>query len=80
MRLRLAYPDTLVEVNKDEVLVFNGKLLRAPLNEVFNYVYGRDAILPEKIKEIASDIVLAVSLMNSKVVYTHPVEGSSGVA
>ena len=79
MRLRLAYPDALVEVVRDEVLFFRRKLLRASLSEVLNYAAGKDAILPRELKEVSFDIALALNLLNTKKHYKR-LTSFSGVA
>lgn len=60
MKLRLAYPHRLVEVDSKTVYVFRNKLLSAPIEEVVNYYLGRDALLPEELKEVAHDVVRAI--------------------
>lgn len=66
MRLRLAYPDALVEVVKDEVLFFRRKLLKASLSEVLNHAAGKDAVLPKELREVSPDIALALNALNTK--------------
>ena len=60
MKLRLAYPHRLVEVDNKTVYVFRNRLLSAPIEEVVNYYLGRDAILPEELKAVAQDVVRAI--------------------
>lgn len=71
MRVRLAYPDCLVEVNGDEVYAFCGRLFRAPLSEVQAYVEGRDSLLPEPIKRKAHDITNVLGQLGMKRGYWH---------
>ncbi|WP_048151634.1 hypothetical protein [Palaeococcus ferrophilus] len=73
MRLKLAYPDCLVEVNGEEVYTFCGRLFRASLSEIRAYVEGRDSILPEPIKRKARDIVSVLDHLNmGRGYYTAP--------
>ncbi|GAB6101442.1 hypothetical protein JCM16138_06650 [Thermococcus atlanticus] len=60
MKLRLAYPHRLVEVDNKTVYVFRNKLLSAPIEEVVGYYLGRDALLPEELKAVAHDVVRAI--------------------
>lgn len=57
MRVKLAYPNHIVEITEKEVYLFNGKLVSAPLDEVLYYAYGKDAVLPEELKKVAHDVL-----------------------
>jgi len=57
MRVKLVYPNHIVEITEKEVYLFNGKLVSAPLDEVLYYAYGRDAVLPEELKKVAHDVL-----------------------
>ncbi|ASJ16391.1 hypothetical protein A3L04_04530 [Thermococcus chitonophagus] len=63
MKIRLAYPDKLVVVEGDKVLVFDGKLVEGELSEVMAYAEGSQAILPEELKKVAMDIKRAIEAM-----------------
>ncbi|ASJ07478.1 hypothetical protein [Thermococcus pacificus] len=60
MKVRLGYPDRIVEVDGEAVYVFRGRLVSAPLKEVVRYYRGEDALLPPAIREISRDVVAAI--------------------
>ncbi|ASJ09561.1 hypothetical protein A3L11_10090 [Thermococcus siculi] len=60
MKVRLGYPDRIVEVDEKMVHVFKGRLVSAPLSEVVNYYVRGDGLLPPAIKEVAADVVRAL--------------------
>ncbi|WP_461864744.1 hypothetical protein [Thermococcus sp.] len=74
MKLRLAYPQKLVEVDNKRVYVFRSKLFSAPLEEVVNYYLGRDALLPAEIKAVAHDIIRAILSTGEEFVQFFPME------
>jgi len=57
MVVRLAYPDRVVIVEGDEVLVFDGRLHSAPLRDVMRSARGSPIPLPPEVKEVAGDVV-----------------------
>ncbi|KUH32379.1 MULTISPECIES: hypothetical protein [Thermococcus] len=57
MKVRLGYPDRIVEVDDRTVRVFRGRLVSAPLSEVVSYYLRGDGLLPPAVREIARDIV-----------------------
>ncbi len=61
MVLRLAYPDRVVIVEGGEVLVFDGRLHSAPLEDVLRSARGSPAPLPPEVREVAGDIVRALT-------------------
>ena len=64
MKLKLGYPDRIVEIDGRTVHVFKRRLTSAPLVEVVSYYTSGEGILPPVIREIAADIVRA--LLNTK--------------
>jgi len=74
MKLRLAYPQRLVEVDNKRVYVFRNKLFSAPLDEVVNYYLGRDALLPAEIRAVARDVVRAILSAGEEFVQSFPME------
>ncbi|AFK23061.1 hypothetical protein Py04_1489 [Pyrococcus sp. ST04] len=60
MKIRLAYPDAVVVISDDSVLMFKGKLIEASLEEVLSYAESGSGIIPDELKEIALDILRAV--------------------
>jgi len=80
MRVRLGYPDRIVEVDGKSVHVFKGRLVSAPLSEVINYYVRGEGLLPPAVREIAEDIVRVVirtgeleGSLQSSVEYSHRV-------
>jgi|GEM_PF-1918381 hypothetical protein len=61
MKVKLAYPDYIVEITEKEVFLFNGRLISAPLDEIVEYATGKEAVLPEELKKIAIDIFTILS-------------------
>ncbi|NJE02639.1 hypothetical protein [Thermococcus sp. MV11] len=57
MKIRLGYPDRIVEVKDRTVYVFKGRLVSAPLNELVSYYLKGDGLLPPAIREVARDVV-----------------------
>jgi len=57
MKIRLGYPDKIVEVDDKAVHVFDGKLVSAPLNEVVGYYLKGDGLLPPAVREVVPDII-----------------------
>ena len=70
MKVRLAYPDCLVEVNGEEVYAFCGRLFKAPLSEVQAYVEGKSSVLPELIKQKAYDIANVLNQLGMRKNYS----------
>lgn len=66
MRVKLAYPNCIVEITEKEVFLFNGRLISAPLDEIVEYITGREAVLPEELKKIAVDIFAILSELGFK--------------
>lgn len=64
MRVKLVYPDYIVEITEKEVYLFNGKLVSAPLDKVLYYAYGKDAVLPEELKKIAHDVLRVFNVLS----------------
>ncbi len=60
MKVRLGYPDRIVEVDDKTVHVFKGRLVSAPLSEVVNYYVRGEGLLPPAIKDVAADVVRAL--------------------
>ena len=57
MRVRLGYPDRVVEVADGRVYLFNGKLRSAPLEEVLNHYTKGEGLLHPDLKEIVPDVM-----------------------
>ncbi|WP_457742904.1 hypothetical protein [Thermococcus sp.] len=57
MKIKLGYKDKLVEIEKDWVYVFSGKLYGAPITEIFGYYTKGQGIIPMPLREIADDVV-----------------------
>ncbi|AIU70806.1 hypothetical protein TEU_10945 [Thermococcus eurythermalis] len=57
MRAKLGYKDKLVEIAGSEVLVFDGKLYTALLEEVVRYYLHGSAVLPPAVREVSNDVV-----------------------
>ncbi|AEH24168.1 hypothetical protein [Pyrococcus yayanosii] len=64
MVVRLVYPEALVVIEDGFVRMFKGKLVEAPLEEVLSYAMGEEAIIPEELKEVARDVLVAIEAMN----------------
>ena len=60
MVLRLGYPDRIVEVSRNTVYVFKGRLFSAPLDEVVRYYTTGDALLPPALREVAESVAAAL--------------------
>jgi len=60
MKLRLGYPDRIVEVDGKRVLVFKGRLFSVPLDEVVIHHRWGNGLLPPAVREVAEDIVYAL--------------------
>ncbi|WP_456365849.1 hypothetical protein [Thermococcus sp.] len=56
MVLRLAYPGRVVIVEGGEVLVFDGRLHSAPLEDVLRSAHGSPIPLPPEVREVAGDV------------------------
>ncbi|WP_297495871.1 hypothetical protein [Thermococcus sp.] len=82
MKVRLGYPDRVVEVDGDTVRVFKGRLVSAPLREVVRYYRGEDAILPPLVREVSRDVVAALlrtrALQNEQPAVIQALHGISG--
>jgi hypothetical protein len=61
MKVRLGYPDRIVEIEGDTVYVFKGRLVSAPLEEVVRSHSGGEALLSPLIREVSGDIVAVLS-------------------
>ncbi|NJE04859.1 hypothetical protein E3E36_01565 [Thermococcus sp. M36] len=57
MRVKLGYPDRIVEIDGDTVRVFKGRLVSAPLSEVVSYYLKGEGLLSPLIKDVAGDVV-----------------------
>ncbi|ASJ12909.1 hypothetical protein [Thermococcus thioreducens] len=60
MKLRLGYPDRIVEVDGKVVRVFKGRLVSAPLSEVVGYYLKGEGLLPPAVRDVVPDIVRAL--------------------
>ncbi|WP_258083981.1 hypothetical protein [Thermococcus thermotolerans] len=60
MKVRLGYPDRIVEVDDKVVRVFKGRLVSAPLSEVVGYYLKGEGLLPPAVREVVPDIVRAL--------------------
>ncbi|AMQ18127.1 hypothetical protein [Thermococcus peptonophilus] len=56
MAAKLGYKNKLVEVKNGMVYLFDGKLWSAPLERVVEYYLQGQGVVPEPIREIASDL------------------------
>ena len=66
MKVKLVYPDHIVEITEKEVYLFNGRLVSAPLDEVLYYAYGKDAVLPEELKRVAYDVLRVFNVLSGE--------------
>lgn len=57
MRVKLGYRDKLVYIENGWVYLFDKKLHCAPLEEVLQSKYSKDALIPPQLRKIASDVV-----------------------
>jgi hypothetical protein len=57
MRVRLGYPDRIVEVTDGRVYLFNGRLLSAPIEEVLNHYTKGEGLLHPELREVVPDVV-----------------------
>ncbi|GAB6134948.1 hypothetical protein [Thermococcus prieurii] len=76
MRTKLGYEDKLVEIAENEVVVFDGKLYTAPLEEVIKYYLSGSGVLPPAIRDVTNDIIRLLlrtgeleTIIHSKVQY-----------
>ncbi|MFA4645925.1 hypothetical protein P8X24_01410 [Pyrococcus kukulkanii] len=67
MKVRLAYPDKLVIVEGGRVVVFSGKLVEGELEEVLSYAESGQGVIPDELREVASDIKRAVDIMRMQI-------------
>ncbi|MFA4639531.1 hypothetical protein [Pyrococcus kukulkanii] len=67
MKVRLAYPDKLVIVEEDRVIMFNGKLIEGELDEVLSYAESGQGVIPDELKKVAVDIKRAVDVMRMQI-------------
>ncbi|MFA4700787.1 hypothetical protein [Pyrococcus kukulkanii] len=67
MKVRLAYPDKLVIVEEDRVIMFNGKLIEGELDEVLSYAEGGQGVIPDELKKVAVDIKRVVDVMRMQI-------------
>lgn len=56
MRVKLGYKDRLVEINDDELVVFDGRLHTAPLGEAIRHYVQGTASLPPAIRAVVDDV------------------------
>jgi len=63
MRLKLGYPDKVVEISDRMVYLFKEKLYSAPLEEVVNYYLRGEGLLAPPLRAVAADVARAI--MNS---------------
>ncbi|ASA77860.1 MULTISPECIES: hypothetical protein [Thermococcus] len=82
MKVRLGYPDRIVEVEDKVVRVFKGRLVSAPLSEVVGYYLRGEGLLPPAVREIVPDVVRVLlstgELQNSVVPVAEYGQGLSG--
>ncbi|NJE62413.1 hypothetical protein [Thermococcus sp. 21S7] len=82
MKVRLGYPDRIVEVDNGVVRVFKSRLVSAPISEVVGYYLRGDGLLPPAVKEIVPDVVRVLlrtgELKNSVVPVAEYGHGLSG--
>jgi hypothetical protein len=57
MKVKLGYPDKIVEIDDDTVYVFDGKLYSAPLEELVKYYLTGFGVLPRPVKAVTEDVV-----------------------
>lgn len=57
MKVKLGYPDRIVEVRDKEVYVFKRRLVSAPLDELVSYYLRGEGVLPPAIREVARDVI-----------------------
>ncbi|AHL22629.1 MULTISPECIES: hypothetical protein [Thermococcus] len=57
MRTKLGYEDKLVEIAENEVVVFDGKLYTAPLEEVIKHYLSGSGVLPPAIRDVTNDVI-----------------------
>ncbi|MFA4661650.1 hypothetical protein [Pyrococcus kukulkanii] len=67
MKVRLAYPDKLVIVEEDRVIMFNGKLIEGELDEVLSYAESGQGVIPDELKKVAVDIKRVVDVMRMQI-------------
>ncbi|MCD6372517.1 MAG: hypothetical protein J7L37_03060 [Thermococcus sp.] len=60
MRLKLGYPDKVVEVSGGRVYLFKKKLYSAPLEEVVNYYLKGEGLLAPPLRTVAADVARAI--------------------
>ena len=63
MKVKLGYPDRVVEISGKMVYLFKKRLYSAPLEEVLNYYLRGEGLLAPPLRRIAPDVVRIV--MNS---------------
>jgi len=57
MRAKLGYENRVVEIGEGEVLVFDGRLYTAPLEEVIKHYLSGSGVLPPAVRDVSSDVV-----------------------
>ena len=57
MKTKLGYGDKIVEITDGEVLVFDGRLRTAPLEDVIMHYLSGSGVLPPAVKNVSEDIV-----------------------
>jgi len=57
MRVKLGYPDKIVEISGKMVYLFKERLYSAPLEEIVNYYLRGDGLLAPPLKSVAQDVV-----------------------
>lgn len=57
MKVKLGYPDRIVEFDGKRVYVFKGRLFSAPLEKVISYYLHGDEPLAPAIRSVVSDVV-----------------------
>jgi len=60
MRVKLGYPDRIVEISDKTVYLFKGRLYSAPLEEVVSYYLRGEGLLPTPLKSVAQDVMRAL--------------------
>ena len=56
MKVKLGYPDRIVEIDGDRVYVFKRRLFSAPLDEVVEYARGGEALIPPAVREVPREV------------------------
>jgi len=57
MKIKLGYPNKIVEIDKDTVYVFEGKLYSAPIEELVKYYLTGFGVLPRPVRAVTEDVI-----------------------